>query len=295
MGDLNNIEADALEGRFQKNVIIDHCSMSWSTDECASFYENEDFTMQWCILSESLRVSKHEKGAHGYGGIWGGKNATFHHNLLAHHDSRNPRFAGFGPSGSARRAEGLVDFRNNVIYNWGGNSGYGGEGGNYNMVNNYYQPGMASGNSSRIVQADPDRPSPGVIGVHGVFYVNGNVMMMPNGTVNTSVTNNNWNGVHYNRDIQNTAAVRSNTEFLQLPVSTHTAQKAHEQVIAHAGASLKRDAIDARVVNEVQNRLQPVRAYFTLNPSERPPGTSATRAGLIDTQSDVGGWVPLQS
>lgn len=283
MGDVNNVQSDALWGRYQKNVIIDHCSMSWSVDECSSFYENEDFTMQWCILSESLRFSKHDKGGHGYGGIWGGKNATFHHNLLAHHDSRNPRFASYNQT--SNRADGLVDYRNNVVYNWGGNSGYGGEGGRYNFINNYYQPGASSSRSTQFVAPDPDGtidPATGLpTGIHGVFYVVGNLMMNPNGTINTSVSSNNWNGVVPNPKIPNgKVATRSDTPYSCLHVSTHTAQNAYHKVLAYVGASLQRDPTDERVINEVRNRLAPVRAS----------GGGGTRAGLIDTQEDVGGW-----
>ncbi|MDR1024006.1 MAG: pectate lyase [Prevotellaceae bacterium] len=279
MGDEKNTADDALWGRNQRNIIIDHCSMSWSTDECASFYDNENFTMQWCIISESLRVSVHGKGAHGYGGIWGGKGASFHHNLLAHHDSRNPRFCGSRYSNQPDKE--LVDFRNNVIYNWGSNSGYAGEGGSYNMVGNYYKPGAGSANAARIFQPNADDGTNSqTAGVWGKFYVAGNYMLNVNGSPNTSVNSDNWVGITPNPSSKSKADLKSSVEFEKGEIVTHTAEEAYTLVLQKAGASFRRDATDTRVVSEVQNGLVPVRAS----------GGGGTRAGLIDTQTDVGGW-----
>ena len=122
VGDETGDDCDAVSGRGRKNIMLDHLSVSWSIDEALSVYMCENVTIQWCLVSESLRFSHHEKGAHGFGGIWGSNYSTYHHNLLAHHSSRNPRFA----SGA-----GFNDYRNNVIYNWGYNTCYGGE---YNQI-----------------------------------------------------------------------------------------------------------------------------------------------------------------
>ncbi len=140
-------EGDGLGGMDQRDIIIDHCSVSWSIDECLSVYGSTDITVQWCIASHSLQNSGHSKGAHGYGGNWGGRRASYHHNLLANHSSRTPRL---GPRPGTQEEE-QMDYRNNVVYNYGSNGCYGGEGMNVNMVNNYYKPGKTSNSrKSRI-------------------------------------------------------------------------------------------------------------------------------------------------
>ena len=274
LGDEAGVEDDAFCGVRNKNVIIDHCSMSWSTDECASFYDNENFTMQWCILSESLAASVHRKGSHGYGAIWGGRKATYHHNLLAHHDSRNPRFC--GTRYSDREDEELVDFRNNVIYNWGANSGYAGEGGRYNFVNNYYKPGKESSCKNRIFSPNADL---GVNtqrkGVWGKFYLSGNYF-----PYDAKTSKDNTLGLQPYPDSKDKTELLVVEPFDVPYVNTDDAQTAYQKVLKYAGASYKRDKTDARIMKEVKNGLTPVRASAGVG----------TIAGLIDSQKGVGGW-----
>ena len=259
MGDIKGTADDSFKGRGVKNVILDHCSVSWATDENASFYQNKDFTMQWCIIAEALNSSVHSKGDHGYGGIWGGENVTFHHNLIANNYSRNPRFSG---SKTTENLEGeFVDFRNNVIYNWEDNSIYGGENGRYNIVNNYFKPGPATEDEERIVEPyDP----------YGKFYVHGNFV-----ECSKQVSENNWNGGVQGDDPE---AARVNEPFdINNNVDTQDARKAMDLVMKKAGASLKRDAVDIRIINEARS------------------GKATYGNGIIDSQEQVGGWPKLKS
>ena len=278
LGDGAKEAIDAFSGKGQKNIIIDHCSMSWSVDECSSFYDNENFTMQWCLIAESLRNSAHVKGEHGYGGIWGGKNVTFHHNLLVSHDSRNPRFCGSRYSNQSELEK--VDFRNNVIYNWGANNAYAAEGGSYNLVNNYYKPGPASKTNKYFINpyAD-DGKNHQPAGIFGRFYLKGNVM-----EGNRAITKNNVSGVKMGSNFAEFAPnvtlneLISNTEFSIPKPKTQSAKKAYQSVLKSAGCSLVRDVLDMRYVNETRT------GTFTFK------GSKGSSNGLIDSQNDVGGW-----
>ena len=255
MGDQRKTQDDAISITNCKNVIVDHCSFSWATDECATFYDNENLTVQYSIISESLNKSVHQKGEHGYGGIWGGKKASFHHNLFAHHKSRNPRL--HGARYHKQPDQEIVDFRNNVIYNWQSNNTYGGEEGNHNIVNNYYKAGPAT-RSKKDKFLNPYAP-------FGTFYLEGNII-----EGQEDVNQNNWKGV---------AADPSKTETLRLDrpidvtaIPSESAEEAFTSVLASVGASHRQDAIDKRIIEEVRN------------------GSATFENGIIDSQSEVGSW-----
>ncbi|MBO4434284.1 MAG: fibronectin type III domain-containing protein [Bacteroidales bacterium] len=283
MGDEKKTADDAIQimdhdGDKFTNIIIDHCSVSWCTDECASFYGQKDFSFQWNIVSESLRNSIHDKGSHGYGGIWGGTNSSYHHNLLAHHDSRNPRL----DHDYVSSQKGPLHIFNNVVYNWSGNTCYGGESSSnngsdyrkYNFFNNYYKPGPATP-SSHIWFLEPTTSCSNCGGtiLPGHFYMAGNVMY------GKSWTSNNWStsSVHANQSVIDKIKVSEpyHTDEYQ---SVHSGEGCLEPVLKYAGASFVRDAIDTRIADETRRGT----STYT--------GSNGSTGGLIDTQGDVGGW-----
>ncbi len=283
-GDLMKEENDAISGIRNKNIIIDHCSFSWASDEVASFYDNTNFTMQWCIISESLYKSNHHKGEHGYGGIWGGLNASFHHNLLSDHTSRNPRLNGPRYSGNPEAEK--TDFRNNVIYNWGFNSIYGGEEGSYNIVNNYFKPGPATSKKvkGRILNLTQmfynSEINTDTLGA-GWFYITGNIV-----EGNPDVSANNWNGGVQGKGVDEIAIAKSklNEPIPFTQIENVNAKIAFEQVVKYSGANLVRDPVDNRILEEVKTGKEKYGSSYQNG-----------KNGIIDSQNDVGGWPDLNS
>ena len=291
-------EGDGLGGMDQANIIIDHCSVSWSVDECLSVYGSKNITVQWCFVDQSMVNSGHSKGSHGYGGNWGGSGASYHHNLIAHHTSRTPRL---GPRPSTQTDE-RMDMRNNVIYNWGGNGCYGGEGMNVNIVNNFYKPGPGSPTGTkgmriaavgiRTSEYTKHDTSPNgwdvMWHVWGKYYVTGNV-----NSKYDKVTTDNWTYGMYNQvdasgnDGTYTEVTKDTMRINQpIPygfVTTHKALKAFEKVVAYGGASYKRDSHDTYIAEDVRTG----KAKYS--------GAGQEGKGFINSQEDADGWPVLNS
>ena len=337
-----NDGADATWQRNKTGIIFDHCSFSWSIDEVASFYDNNNFTMQWCTVAESLTNPGHSKGAHGYGGIWGGKLASFHHNFVGHLMNRGPRFNGarYGWTGYTSnkdydtykwenpvQAEN-VDFRNCVMYNAQGTCYGGPGGGQINIVNNYYKAGPSHslksktlngikvnvssgkerGSQERITQVtvsssgNSDKKHPEYYEMTSRYFISGNTTETTKGTV---TKNQDWKGVVYDKgtytyngeiysaDKKNfygdavahqtingvsCVKIKMDNPAPTGEVTTHSATEAFSKVLAYGGASLYRDEIDARYMEEAKTGTAQYKGSITLSP------------GIIDKVSDVNGY-----
>lgn len=260
------------------DVIVDHCSFSWANEECAAMYDTKNVTVQWCIVSEGLYEAGHQKGHRSYGGVWGGQYASYHHNLLAHLNSRAVRFNG----ARAHDTIALIDYRNNVIYNWGNaNAAYGGEvniaGGvsQVNIVNNYYKPGPATAAELKFVNASFQKEnSKGT----GQWFVDGNIM-----EGDKSLTKKNANGVDLKAQGYPSGAISEKAFPVSVVLPVETAKESYEKVLKYAGAIFpKRDATDERVVNETRTGTATGKGVFG-------------KPGIIDSPLAVGGWAEYKS
>ena len=254
------IDADALGGSDKKNVIVDHCSVSWSTDECLSVYGMQNSTVQWCMAYQALRKTSAKTGEHGYGGNWGGHYASYHHNIIAHCESRVPRL---GPRYTTLAIGEYVDIRNNVYYNWDGQGCYGGE-----AQNNYYKPGPATSanRKNRIAKVgvysstydNGDGYEPYKL-IWGKFYIDGNTV-----EGNESVSEDNWTDGVWGQMTQESGVpddvwakreeIYSAEPIVEAGhVTTSSATDAYDKVLEYAGACNYRDAIDELIINDIKD------------------------------------------
>ncbi len=267
LGDESLQESDAISIEKGHNIIMDHCSASWSVDEvfsCSTGRKDEidSVTVQWCIIAEALDNSIHRKGRHGYGalirGCYGAK-YSYHHNLFAHNKTRNPRPGNYNWNRHDIDTLGLqFDFRNNVLYNWGGSQpGYDADATSvcrYNYVGNYGKPGPDSDPQGWAFSADCK---------YFQGYYHGNCFY-------GSIPSDPWSLVNFEGRWSKAElhAYKQTVPFSTGPMVTENARDAYAGVMAYAGASLVRDEVDDRIVREVQE------------------GSGS----IIDSQAEVGGW-----
>lgn len=263
---------DGISVNGASNVILDHCSASWSVDETLSVTHSDNVTIQWCMITESLNCTAHGKGCHGYGslvrGEKGGK-VSFHHNLYAHHSNRSPRPGGHNdyredPDGWT------FDFRNNVIYNWGGSrAGYNSDGNNqpnrvsrYNFISNYYLPGPDSSGSFAFQER--------CVTTKAYFADNWMDGFRPEDP---------WSLVTFDKEYYTSddliEAYKLSQPVPAAKVSTDDPETAFQKVLSSAGATLPlRDDVDNRIVRNVIAKLS----------GTGDPGR------IIDHEDDAGGW-----
>ncbi len=271
LGDMSGQESDAMSIVSGKNIIVDHCSASWSVDEALSCStadrdKIDKVTVQWCFISEALNESVHVKGPHSYGalirGCYGAQ-YSYLHNLFAHNRSRNPRPGNYDTNPFDLDSLGLqFDFRNNVMYNWAGSQpGYDADTKSvcrYNYVGNYGKPGPNSSSTGYAY----DVGSPYFRAYYSDNYFFG------------SIPEDQWSLVNFSGfSTAQISAYKKEQPYSGGPVLTLSPQEAYNTVLEQGGASLHRDIVDTRVKNEVIN------------------GSGA----IINSQEEVGSWPVLNS
>ena len=256
-------EMDAITIWDSQQVILDHCSATWSTDECLSVTRNSDhITVQHCLIAEALT-------SHSMGSIIGGDGGriSFINNLYANNRSRNPRAsASFVKPDQAEFTGPRIDFRNNVIYNWAYSAGYAGgsdpqlkEFTRVNLVANYYRPGPDTrpGRETELFRIHP--------GAITELFLTGNQLHgVPRATAD------NWMLVKHTG-----GTLRRMPRPHDLPrVPTRPAQECYRYVLQQAGAVLRaRDAVDQRI----------------------GAGVRDGSGRQLLSQDAVRGWLPLRS
>ncbi|MBQ6942903.1 MAG: dockerin type I repeat-containing protein [Ruminococcus sp.] len=266
------------------NSIIDHCSISWATDEGFSSRQSKDITFQWNIIGESLHDSVHYNGddrtqteTHAFAASIGGDVGSFHHNLLIDCTGRNWSLAG-GLEQNAVEYAGYLDIKNNVVYNWRDRTTDGGIN-SVNFVNNYYKAGAESDTDLHFIDISDEICN----GIQRA-YVSGNKMVTSSGGTIVSASDDAWalDRARISSGNQTQAEGKMNSEMWEDYIELESADDAYKSVIAAAGAGGTSetgwDYIDSRYIKEVTN------GTYTYK------GSKQGLKGIIDSQNDAGGY-----
>lgn len=306
-GDLPNKSMSMLDVENVQNIVLDHCTFSWSMEENLTMYDCDYTTVQWCIFSEGLYDSRNTKGARAYAAQWGGEHGTMHHCLIANCNNRTPRFNGVRASTNDRHVDN--EFVNNVIFNWGKpNSLYGGENdkscNGYNrtyMINNYFRPGPTTKNntsSSRYFVGASNSNGVGQWLLKGNKFETGSKWAPTSNIWKDEVLEkvnadnlhgfiNNSSERAVNLESVGQSQATYDTYILQEPVewsglTYESADEAYEKVVTQAGASLPRyDEVDARILAEAAGEIDPQFAGRTES------GSFSRGMGIINSPKDI--------
>ncbi|MEP6930153.1 MAG: T9SS C-terminal target domain-containing protein [Flavobacterium sp.] len=256
--------------------IIDHCSISWTIDESFSSRSAHHITLQRTLISEALNVAGHDKyeagKMHGYAATIGGDIGSFHHNLLAHNEGRNWSIGG-GLTGDGYYS-GRIDIRNNVVYNWGHRTTDGGAM-EVNFVNNFYKPGAST---EIFVALNAQHEGVGK-GMQRYFF-DGNVM--PGYFNEKNQDKGRKMTITHNETVNYETFV--NKPFFESFVTTQSAADAYKNVLSDVGANQPFfDKHDNRIIDET------LKGTFSFK------GGKSGLGGLIDNESDAGGWPEFKS
>lgn len=288
VGDRNGSSHGGMGMSSCNHSIVDHCSISWATDEGFSSRSAANLTFQWNIIGESLNNSVHYDAndrtkveRHAFAASIGGFTGSFHHNLLINNTGRNWSLAGAMEQDGVTYG-GQLDISNNVVYNWKDRTTDGGAR-RVQFVNNYYKAGPVSNTSLHLVSVDGNELNTSDM---QMLYASGNMKVAQNGKTILGADTDEWSSgkaVCGNKgDNANANTIRSNSPWFSSFITLDSAENAYKKVIDNtSGAGANKpalDYIDSRYHDEVTN------GKYTYT------GSKDKLQGIIDSQNDVGGY-----
>ncbi|MFA6914894.1 MAG: hypothetical protein WC222_00720 [Parachlamydiales bacterium] len=297
-GDVKVLEENKKEGRSRpeksvgldcinidtsKDVIVDHCSLSWSCDEVVSVTRSENVTIQWCFITEPLANPKiHPYGdEHAYGFNASANTLSVHHCLFANYVMRGPQFETNDVDANKRDYDIKMEAVNNLIYNYtrsGSRYTTGVDNPDqlgdvifqFQYINNLYVNKTDVKPEINVEDSTTAKPNLKV-------FISGNI-----GPIRSSQAMGQYVGVKVGSGsgtpiLDSKAKIRGRLSYEQMfsaavPISTFSAESIYPIILENAGCNLKRDSVDERIIKKIK---------------------ALKFEDILKSQEDVGGWPDL--